>query len=57
MRHALSNGERLSIVAMLKKAFNAVKKATYAVGNYLVEVAEFLNEARANDSRFSRSQW
>lgn len=43
--------EGLAIVA------KGIARGAAAVGNYLVDVAEALNEARAANARFSGSQW
>ncbi|NLC36497.1 MAG: hypothetical protein GX772_08660 [Alcaligenaceae bacterium] len=48
---AYSALEGLAIVA------NGIARGATAVGRYLVQVAEALNEARARDARFSGSQW
>jgi hypothetical protein len=57
MRAASTGNESVSVVAVAQAAVAYVKKAAYAVGNYLVEVSRALDEARAKDARFSRSHW
>jgi hypothetical protein len=57
MSNALSNGEAVSINAVFKSIWNAVKKGFRVASEYMVDLTEALDEARAKDSRFSRSQW
>ncbi len=57
MRTALSNGETVSIVSPAKKAFAAVKTAVSTFIDYIAELNKALDDARAKDAHFSRSQW
>ncbi|MYN14828.1 hypothetical protein GSY71_16940 [Pusillimonas sp. TS35] len=57
VQQALSNGETVSAIELGKNVLAAFKRGTVAFWDYMVEVAEALNEARAKDSRFSGSQW
>ncbi|NYT63300.1 hypothetical protein H0A66_13345 [Alcaligenaceae bacterium] len=57
MRNALSNGETVSIVSLTKKAYSALKTGFIAFVGYMADLNKALDEARAKDARFSRSQW
>lgn len=57
MSDALNNGEAVSIKAIFKSIWASLKKAVRVTAEYMVDVTEALNEARAKDSRFSHSQW
>jgi hypothetical protein len=57
MRNAALESESAGVVTVAKSAIAFLKKATLAVADYLVEVSRALDEARAKDARFSRSQW
>lgn len=57
MRKAMSDGESVSIVALIQKAVTAVKNGVLAANSYIIDVTAALNEARAKDARFSGSQW
>jgi len=57
MRNALSNGESVSIVTLTQKALASIKKGIVAVYDYIIDVTEALNEARAKDARYSGTQW
>ncbi|MCC2597287.1 hypothetical protein LKR43_13165 [Pusillimonas sp. MFBS29] len=57
MRKALSNGESVSMIALIQKAFASVKNGVKAANNYIIDVTAALNDARAKDARFSGSQW
>ncbi len=57
MSDALSNGEAVSITAVFKSIWASLKKGVRVTAEYMVDVTEALNEARAKDSRFSHSQW
>ncbi|HEY9572568.1 MAG TPA: hypothetical protein VIR76_05540 [Pusillimonas sp.] len=57
MRKALNDGESISIVTMGQKTLSSVKKGLIAVSNYMIAVTRAMDEARAKDARFSRSQW
>ena len=57
MRDALNNGESVSIVALVKTALSMVKSGVIGLSNYMIAVTRAMDEARAKDSRFSRSQW
>lgn len=57
MRETLANGENLSASSMLKSTGRGIAQGFNAVFNYLVAVADVLNEARAQDNRHSRSYW
>ncbi|NYT59897.1 hypothetical protein H0A65_13285 [Alcaligenaceae bacterium] len=57
MRKAMSDGESVSIVALIQKAFTSIKNGVLAANDYIIDVTAALNEARAKDARFSGSQW
>ncbi|WP_353149511.1 hypothetical protein [Pollutimonas bauzanensis] len=57
MRNALSNGESVSIVSVAKKIAASVKAGFIAFTSYMAELNHALDEARAKDAHFSRSQW
>ncbi|HWL27767.1 MAG TPA: hypothetical protein VNQ97_02555 [Burkholderiaceae bacterium] len=57
MRDAMSNGESVSVITLGKTVLRSLKNGFMAVADYLVEVTDALDEARAKDARFSRSQW
>lgn len=57
MRNATSNGESVSVIALAKTVARSLKNGFMAVADYVVEVTRALDEARAKDARFSRSQW
>ncbi|NYT85057.1 hypothetical protein [Pollutimonas harenae] len=57
MRKALSNGESVSIIALAQKALASIKQGIVSTYEYIIDVTEALNEARAKDARFSGSQW
>jgi hypothetical protein len=57
MRNAMSNGESVSVIALGKTVLRSFGKGFMAVADYVVEVTRALDEARAKDARFSRSQW
>lgn len=57
MRKALSNGESVSITSLAKKVFTALKTGFIAVTSYIAELTNALDEARAKDAHFSRTQW
>lgn len=53
MNKALSNGEPVSITKIGK----AVKTKLMAFWNYMVELSDYINEARAKSERLARSHW
>jgi hypothetical protein len=57
MRDAMSNGESVSVITLGKTVLRSLKTGFMAVADYIVEVSRALDEARAKDARFSRSQW
>lgn len=57
MRNATSNGESVSVITLVKTVARSLKNGFMAVADYVVEVTRALDEARAKDARFSRSQW
>ncbi|MBF6617506.1 hypothetical protein [Pollutimonas thiosulfatoxidans] len=57
MRQALNSGESLSFTALTKNALGSLRKAGSWFFAYMIDVTEALNEARAKDSRYSRSYW
>lgn len=57
MQRTLGNGESISFVAMLKTVKTTLSSVISRVADYVVELTEALNEARARDARFSGSQW
>jgi hypothetical protein len=57
MRDAMSNGESVSVITLGKTVLRSLKTGFMAVADYMVEVSRALDEARAKDARFSRSQW
>ena len=57
MRSALSNGESVSIVSLVKKTIASLKTGFFAFTNYMAELTRALDEARAKDAHYSRSQW
>lgn len=57
MSNALSNGEAVSITKVFKSIWTALKNGFRAASDYMVDLTEALDDARAKDSRFSRSQW
>lgn len=57
MQRTLGNGESISFVAMLKTVKTTLSSVISRVADYVIELTEALNEARARDARFSGSQW
>ncbi|NYT80216.1 hypothetical protein H0A70_01675 [Alcaligenaceae bacterium] len=57
MRQALSDGESVSIAALGKEILAAIQNGVKAAWNYAIEVTAALDEARANNARFSGSHW
>lgn len=57
MRAAAEESESVRVTTVAKNALAYLKKAATGVASYLVEVSRALDEARAKDARFSRSQW
>lgn len=57
MRKAVSEGQSISLVALFKTSFAVVGKALRHAFDFLVDVTNALNEARAKDARYSRSYW
>jgi hypothetical protein len=57
MRTALSDGESVSIATLGKEILAAIQNGVKATWNYVIEVTAALDEARANNARFSGSHW
>jgi len=57
MHDALSNGESVSIVSGAKKVMASLKAGFIAFTSYMAELNRALDEARAKDAHYSRSQW
>jgi hypothetical protein len=57
MRKAVSEGQSLSLVALCKTGVAAVGRGISHVVDYVFDVTEALNDARAKDANFSRSFW
>ncbi len=57
MQRTLGNGESISFVAMFKTVKTTLSSVISRVADYVIELTEALNEARARDARFSGSQW
>lgn len=57
VRAAFNNHQSYSVLEGLAIVSTAIGRGAAALGRYLVQVAEALNEARARDARFSGSQW
>jgi len=52
-----SNGESVSIVTLSKNTGSFLKRKLKAFFNFLVEVSEEINKARAESARYSRMRW
>lgn len=57
MREAMSQNEAVSLSELVKGALAAIGHGISAVFNYVVDVTEALNEARANSARANRGFW
>lgn len=57
IRETLANGETLSATSLLKFVGSGIAQCFSAAFNYIVAVADVLNEARAQDTRKSHGYW
>ena len=55
--NASQENRAYSVLEGLGMVAGFIGRGASAFGQYLVQVAEALNEARARDARFSGSQW
>ncbi len=57
MRNELSKGDTFSITTLGKNIFAGLVSGVKAFSSYMVDLTRALDEARAQDAKFSRSQW
>jgi hypothetical protein len=57
MRQALSDGESVSIAGLGKEVLASIQNGATAIWNYVIDVTAALDDARANNPRFSGSHW
>ncbi|RTZ45751.1 hypothetical protein EKL30_07000 [Candidimonas sp. SYP-B2681] len=57
MRDELNKGDTFSITTLGKTIFAGLLRGARFFSSYMVDLTRALDEARAQDARFSRSQW